>query len=260
MIHFTLIEVQLPANVSYFHSHLLPIVLFDIVPTDYVYPYILPAPHTDEAIGQRFEATGYESQYLHENLGSVFLLISTIGPMLLAVHLMKHCCGWSPRMMAFRYHVLDRFFWNGAIMLLHENYMIMLLSAVINVKHGSKFESGTTGICFLWSLVLLVLLAAYPFFFYFKFLKYSKQNVKLDLVEDQEFESSDEEEKISAVIEFRAKYGEVLAGLNLTRLKRKAVFYPLLEVIRNIVVVFIVMMMRDHVTFQIQGLFMIITA
>jgi len=48
--------------------------------------------------------------------------------------------------------------------------------------------------------------------------------------------------------------------LNLTRLKRKAVFYPLMEVIRNIVVVFIVMMMRDHVTFQIQGLFMIITA
>jgi len=240
MIHFTLIEVQLPANVSYFHSYLLPIVLFDIVPTDYVYPYILPAPHTDEAIGQRFEATGYESQYLHENLGSVFLLIATIGPMIFAVHLMKHCCGCSPRLMAFRYRVLDRFFWNGVIMLLHENYMIMLLSAVINLKYGTAFESGTTGICFLWSLVLMVLLAVYPFFFYFKFLKHSKQNVKLDLVEDIEFESSDEDEKISAVIEFRARYGEVLAGLNLGRHKRKATFYPLFEVFRNILVVMII--------------------
>jgi hypothetical protein len=74
--------------VSAFFSVFQPIVMFDFLPTDLVYPLILKLPVDDQPLSKNFDAIGYFSSFSMNNLGSMGVFIVVGVPLLLLIRLL----------------------------------------------------------------------------------------------------------------------------------------------------------------------------
>lgn len=83
LVHVALLKCEIPGNVSAFFNYFLPIVLFDLIPTDVIYPKLFTLPDTDGPLTEQFDALDYFSLQMANNMGSLFIVAILSAPTML---------------------------------------------------------------------------------------------------------------------------------------------------------------------------------
>ena len=78
MAHLPLLKIDFPGNVSGLLGAVVNVVTFDIIPTDLFFPFFF-GDHEGESFNLQFQSTGYESAYLIENMGTIWLISHVFG-------------------------------------------------------------------------------------------------------------------------------------------------------------------------------------
>jgi len=158
MIHFPLLSVILPANTGLLFDELMKIAAFDFIETTPFLERLLSLGQT-EPVNQNFEALGFESLYVLQNLGSLFLayVVYFCGLLLL---LLTKCakCKWCQTL---REHLSKWLFYGGLINLIVESYMTVIICCLIHAKNMSWSSYGEITQS-LATIFFFVLLLAFP--------------------------------------------------------------------------------------------------
>lgn len=159
-----LIPVQYSANAKIFLGNLINIANFDIIPTDLFYPYIFEFEET-EPFNYEFEQLGFESIYLAEAMGTIFVLTHLFVVCYVFVilfYFLRNTCSC-----AFRFSLwLNRkFLWNLLIIFIMEAYIeIGLLSmAVIKRWDYDPDSSINDRMNHYYAVGYLIIIMIYPF-------------------------------------------------------------------------------------------------
>ena len=72
--HFMMMQIVLSETAVLFYAQIIEFAVFDIVPTQYIYP-LLFFFKSDSAFSEEAEAIGYASRYFIINTGSVTIFI-----------------------------------------------------------------------------------------------------------------------------------------------------------------------------------------
>jgi len=180
----------------------------------------------NERLAERLHDMSYESRYISENMGSVFVLFTLIFFSLVLMMLSKFMWGMLPQYLRKAYFSLKDFLlWNVIIRLYMEAAIELIICTVLNVRYG-KFLNGApwgatlntflayfyTGVCFASPIVI--------------YLFYSRNFKKL------------------GEVRFHDRWGAIYEGLSPT--KRTAIWFPVIFVIKRMLFVAIVLEMDKH--------------
>ena len=73
IMHAPLINVQFPGNAFMIYEVMIPIATFEIIPTDKIYPLLLPGLPETDAFSLKFERLGFEWQFTVMNMGMLLI-------------------------------------------------------------------------------------------------------------------------------------------------------------------------------------------
>jgi hypothetical protein len=74
--HLVTLDLLFPANVGDFVSQLFPLITFDLIPTEYIYPGMFKTDQiTDEPLTAQLADVGYNGKLVINNLGSLLLIM-----------------------------------------------------------------------------------------------------------------------------------------------------------------------------------------
>ena len=124
--------MPIPASAQSFFGFLLPIVAFDLIPTDEFYDKYLNLP-LSEPINQNFKALGYDSRYFIRNIGSIgiyFLLYPCV--QILSFTIGKLCKCKRPQKLSRQLNGM--LYWNRWFALVDDSYLILVVSIVLNLR------------------------------------------------------------------------------------------------------------------------------
>jgi len=169
MSHLTLFGIVFPPNANVFMVAFVTVANFEIVPTDIVYPLFFELPEC-QAHSSGFELTGYESIYVSENLGTIFVLMHVYAILYIASGLL-FLLGKKWNSFAKGYQKLAKFlFWNGLIRFFIEAYLELSLAVIVNLVHlkwdtesGAELYSSITTV--FYSLIVVGLPIFLAFFY-----------------------------------------------------------------------------------------------
>ena len=142
IILLPLIDTFIPANAHMFFSRLTEIAAFDFIEIGEYVQDILELPFTDP-VNERFEASGMESTYFINNLGTFYLII-LIYCLVIIFWLISHLIWKCTNLKEFK--KIDRklkakLFWNGLIVTVIESFIIVALCAFISFYKSFSFQS-----------------------------------------------------------------------------------------------------------------------
>ena len=222
---------------------LLQIAAFDAIPTDDIYEAITGGIDFGEAINANFDTLGFESTFIIVNLGSLGLVIMVVYPMLYVLFYLMSFFSCFKFMRKWRIKLGKILFWGATLRLFIESFMIAFLAGIINLKNlnfdtDASWEFANTVL----SIVFLVLYSLFPII--------STQYLRrhFNLLTNKRFNE---------------KYGELYAGLNITRIN--VVHHVRLDYFRKVVICISVVFYQEGLWAQIlicimMSVFLIISA
>lgn len=139
IIHMFIFNMSYPVNLQKFMAGLFPLIIFDAVPTDDLYDYMMSMSDYDDSPmrdSEQFESVGYEASLTVTNMGSMFILmVATPVFMILAWTLSWSCfkaCGKPGKWFNSKGQgYLDSMFFNGIIGSIDAGYLVLTITALI---------------------------------------------------------------------------------------------------------------------------------
>ena len=83
-----LFHISLPSNMATIFQIIVKIATFDIIPTQWLFDLIFNVEHTDP-LSANFEIMGFDSLWIVQNLGEVFLITLSIPFFILTLPILK---------------------------------------------------------------------------------------------------------------------------------------------------------------------------
>jgi hypothetical protein len=153
IIHLPMMMIFIPANVSMFFSHILPIVQFDLIPPEYSYELFLtfeedPADidfvsRFDETVFDQMQDLGYDSNNSLQLLGSLFIFavfyflrVILFYPFILSVSKLFKVG------QDYRKTLRDQLFFNEIIVINLEAFLELIISGFINYSFPLNSTDG----------------------------------------------------------------------------------------------------------------------
>ena len=133
---------MIPANSSTFFKELDDMITFDPLPDDYI-PiinfigdifYLSHDYEIEVSLGASFEALGYESPYLLENMGSMTLFLMLYIALIPFFFLFLFICRCKAKLRNWFKKKIDGIFFNGILAFLDGTYLLIAIMATINMK------------------------------------------------------------------------------------------------------------------------------
>lgn len=239
--HMTLLGISFPANTNVFMVFFVQIANFDLLPTDIVYPWFFTLPES-VTHSANFATTGYESIYVAENLGTIFVMMHFYllayifaGVFYILGKKWQVCAKVSAKLNA-------ALFWNGLLRLFMEAYLEFSLAVILNLWYIEfDHENGAVLYQSICTLLYAIILFGLPVFV----VKFYKRN--LDKLDETEF---------------KEKYGSVYEGLRLNErdedeneIRENSLFYPAFFLMRRLIFSVIAIFMESLIVFQLAVLF-----
>mmetsp|Transcript_25297 Transcript_25297/g.33846 ORF Transcript_25297/g.33846 Transcript_25297/m.33846 type:complete len:170 (+) Transcript_25297:266-775(+) len=143
---------------------MIDIANFDIIPTDLFYPFIFDFEES-EPFNIYFETLGYESGYLAENMGTIYVLTHVFMVCYVLVILfliLRRTCSCALR---FSNYLNRKFLWNLLIIFLMEAYIEIGLLSMAVIKRWDYDPEGSYNnkSNHVYAVCYLIAIALYPF-------------------------------------------------------------------------------------------------
>ena len=122
MAHLPLLHIDFPGNVSGLLGAVVNVVTFDIIPTDLFFPFFF-GDHEGESFNLQFQSTGYESAYLIENMGTLWLISHVFGLLFFMMGGMYYVRRISDRGQIWYSRLTRTLMWNPILLFLLEGYL-----------------------------------------------------------------------------------------------------------------------------------------
>lgn len=138
-----LFKINIPANAGLFFKQIMQIAAFDIIEIGEPLDKLLNLEPT-EPINDNFEAVGFESIYLLNNMGTfaiayfIWILAAIIALFL------KICMKWSKKLKRAYNRLRRKLFFNSLISLFLESYSLISVCCLINLSFLSFASYGVT--------------------------------------------------------------------------------------------------------------------
>lgn len=219
IILLPLIKSNIPANASMFFARLLEIAAFDIFEIgEFVNDY-LSLEQTDP-INERYEASGLESKYFINNLGTFFLILIVYFFFTLLWLVVSFARKWSDckclKLLDKKLH--RSLFWNGLIAVVFESYLMVSLCAFIAIQNSFSFRVFGQSFQTICLLAIMTVYIVIPFF--------------VLLVVIRRFEQLQN-------VQVKRRFGLIYRGLNL-KYGRIVTLWPLYYLVRRLYLPYVV--------------------
>ena len=139
IINMFILTLNYPLHVQKFFSALFPLITFDLIPTDDFYDNYLNFKSVKEkSYSDQFEAVGYGATLMLKNMGSLFLLLLSIPFTVLIGAIITFIVPKQDWLLCCRNYVRpwgeEKQKWNNFILYVDQNYVVLSLMALINIK------------------------------------------------------------------------------------------------------------------------------
>ena len=163
IVAIPLIPVKYPANAATLLGSLIDIANFDLVPVDLIYPYIYDFDES-EAFNYEFEQAGYESGYLAENMGTVFVFAHFFALFYVITAIAYVLRNKSKRMNKFYVYLRHKLLWNAVIIFLMEGYIEIGLSSISLIKTWNWDPNGDVNhkSNYVYAIIFLAIIVIFP--------------------------------------------------------------------------------------------------
>ncbi len=140
IVHMFVISLLFPANCVKFFGMLFPLVMFDILPTSPLANYIFSFSDLrgDYALTFQFNAVGYGSLLMVQNMGSMFFLMALYPFLVLGAYTFYKILAcrstpgkWILRIKRSMKSIYKGAFWTMPISFIYESYFILLVQAFV---------------------------------------------------------------------------------------------------------------------------------
>ena len=131
MVHLLIINVRIPANAQVFFAGLLQFVTFNIIDFS---PYIrkgLNLKDDDLIVNDNFQNLGYNSEYFIINFGNLLLIMAYLVIMLIFYAVTPN--NSETKFGRCRAKLTKGLVWNSVLSFMLESYMLLSISAVVNL-------------------------------------------------------------------------------------------------------------------------------
>ena len=142
IILLPLIDTKIPANAHMFFSRLTETAAFDFIEIgDFVQDFLeLPLSNP---VNERFEASGMESTYYINNLGTFYLIIWLYFLLVIfwLIFLILWMCTDKKCFKKWHYNLQTKLFWNGLIVTVTESFVVVALCTFLSFHESFSFKS-----------------------------------------------------------------------------------------------------------------------
>ena len=154
-----LFKINLPANAGLFFKQIMQIAAFDIVEIGEPLDKLLDLEPTDP-INENFEAVGFESIYLLNNMGSMAIAYTIWTVCALCAKILKCFVYHSKRARKAYNYLRKKVFYNSLISLILESYSLIAVCCLINMGFISFETYGVTvhSVACITFLILIIVL------------------------------------------------------------------------------------------------------
>ena len=212
----------------------IDIACFDLVPVDLIYPHIFDFQDSD-AFNFEFETAGYESGYLPENMGTVFVFTHIFAFGLLLTFIFYFFRNKGRRGAKIYKKLSKRFLWNAIIIFLMEAFIEMGLCSFAVIKRFYWDPQGdfNNNMNMIYGIFYATIVIVYPFLILYI---YCSNKPKLD----------------------KKQYRNYVAGPleSMRKLhKNRNIFYVTFYLARRVIFLIVVVIFEENMELAIWGLF-----